>query len=240
MAITSTGYNAALASDKQAPVEYKDKSILGKDDFMKLLLVELQHQDPTEPMDSGKILTQTSQLAGLESAENTKTALEALTATMGQGREFSTISAIGKMADLGSDAIAFDEGEGSSTFELYFPTDVHVGQVNITDADGNDIGVVYDVIDEDGKVINNLANGDGLKAGVHRFTWDGLNINGRQAESGIYKVNAGYADPNDLSAGIKTTKLGAYPIEAVRFEDSKTLVKVGSSYVPLENVLEIY
>jgi flagellar basal-body rod modification protein FlgD len=66
MAITSTGENAALVAEYQAPVAVEDKSILSKDDFMTLLLVELQHQDPTEPMDSEKILSQTSQLATLE------------------------------------------------------------------------------------------------------------------------------------------------------------------------------
>ena len=44
---------------------------LDKDAFMKLLLTELQYQDPTSPMDSEKMLTQTSQLATLETQENT-------------------------------------------------------------------------------------------------------------------------------------------------------------------------
>ena len=43
MAITSTGLNAALYSDYTKTEEVKDKSILGKDDFMKLLLIELQN-----------------------------------------------------------------------------------------------------------------------------------------------------------------------------------------------------
>ena len=83
MAITSTGLNAATNAEYAAANTVKDKTALGKDDFMKLLLVELQHQDPTEPMDSEKILTQTSQLAGLESSENTNKALATLTAGLG-------------------------------------------------------------------------------------------------------------------------------------------------------------
>ncbi|HUH42926.1 MAG TPA: flagellar hook capping FlgD N-terminal domain-containing protein, partial [Sulfurimonas sp.] len=75
MAITSTGLNAATNAEYAAANTSKDKSILGKDDFMKLLLVELQYQDPTEPMDTEKILTQTSQLAPLEASENTNKAL---------------------------------------------------------------------------------------------------------------------------------------------------------------------
>ena len=119
MAITSTGENAALVPEYETTVQAKDKTILGKDDFMKLLLVELQHQDPTEPMDSEKILTQTSQLASLESAENTNKALEDLAASLSNTQQFTTISAIGKTADLGSDSIIFEKGS-TSNFEVYF------------------------------------------------------------------------------------------------------------------------
>ncbi len=95
---------------------------------MTLLLVELQNQDPTEPMDSEKILTQTSQLAGLEASENTNKALEDLAASLSSTQQFSTIAAIGKTADLGSNAIVLEEGS-ASTFEVYFPSDIQQGTV---------------------------------------------------------------------------------------------------------------
>jgi flagellar basal-body rod modification protein FlgD len=34
--------------------------------------------------------------------------------------------------------------------------------------------------------------------------------------------------------------MGTYPIEAVRFENGAALVKVGSNYVPLDQVKEVY
>ena len=221
MAITSTGLNAATNTDVAASTAAANKTVLGKDDFMTLLLVELQHQDPTEPMDSEKILTQTSQLAGLESAENTNKALEELAASLGATQQFSTIAAIGKTADLGSDAISLDEG-ASSAFEVYFPSDIQQGTINITDLQGNDVATI--------DVGTN-------PSGVYQFDWDGLNAAGNPAESGIYRVNADYSDPDGNTL---QTRLGAYPIESVRFENGETLVKVGSSYVPLDNVVEVY
>lgn len=239
MAITATGQNAATAPAVQASATAVDKTQLSKDDFMKLFLTELQNQDPTAPMDTEKILAQTSQLATIESADNTNQALTDLTAALGKTKEFSTVSAIGKTADTGSDGITFDQGT-DSTFEIYFPKDVKVGSVNITDKDGNPTGAVYDVLDANGKKIDNLATTTGLKAGVYQFAWDGTNLNGGKADSGIYHVNATYVDANDTAAGIQQTKLGAYPIESVKFDQGKTYVKLGSSYVPLENVTEIY
>jgi len=221
MAITSTGLNAATNVDYTETTAVKDKSILGKDDFMQLLLVELQNQDPTEPMDSDKILTQTSQLAGLESTENTNKALSDLAAALGTSQQFSTIGAIGKTADLGSNAIAHDEGS-SSLFEVYFPQDVASGNIEITDSEGNIISTIS--LEES-------------EAGVYQFDWDGELTSGEAATSGLYYVSASYKNANgdDL-----TTRMGAYPIESVRFEDGEALVKVGSNYVALENVVEIY
>ena len=221
MAITSIGENAALYAEPTVDTTVEDKTALDKDDFMTLLLVELQNQDPTEPMDSEKILTQTSQLATLEATENTNKALEDLAISLGTANQFSTISAIGKAADLGSNAIIYDEGTTSS-FEVYFPSDIEQGSVQ--------------VLNSSGEVVQTLPVGTN-SSGVYQFDWDGLDSSGNPADSGLYYITASYTDPdgNDLE-----TRLGAYPIESVRFEDGQTLVKVGSSYVSLENIVEVY
>ena len=221
MAITSTGENAALAAEYQAPTVAEDKSILSKDDFMTLLLVELQHQDPTEPMDSEKILSQTSQLATLEASENTNKALADLAVSLGSSQQYTTIAAIGKTADLGSNAIGYDEGS-SSSFEVYFPQEIASGNLEVLDTNGN--------------IVSTMAI-EPNPSGVYQFDWDGTLSNGDAAESGMYYITASYKNPagEDL-----TTRMGAYPIESVRFEDGATLVKVGSSYVDIENVVEIY
>jgi len=99
---------------------------------------------------------------------------------------------------------------------------VQEGTVEITDLSGKKVAVI--------DVGTN-------PSGVYKFSWDGNNTAGEKADSGIYRVNASYADPDGNAL---KTRLGAYPIESVRFEEGKTLVKVGSSYVPLESVVEVY
>jgi len=221
MAITSTGLNAATNAEYVASAKTEDKSALGKDDFMTLLLVELQNQDPTEPMDSEKILTQTSQLANLEAAENTNKALTNLATSLGISQQFSTVAAIGKTADLGSNAITLDEGS-DSTFEVYFPDDIKQGSVEILDKNGNKIKTL-DVGTND--------------KGVYKFTWDGTNTGGNELDSGIYYVTASYTNP--AGEALKT-RMGAYPIESVKFDGTTSYVKVGSSYVELSKIKEIY
>ena len=197
------------------------KGILNKDDFLKLLLVELQYQDPTEPMDSEKILNQTSQLATLESTKNTNKALEELSASLKASKQFSAISAIGKTANMGDNTVVHKKGEQTS-FELYFKDDFKGGVITITDNNGNVIKTQN--IDADSK-------------GVKRFTWDGLDSNGEAVDDGTYRITAIYTDTNNKE---RHTQVGVYPIEGVRFEDGQALVKIGSKYVPLTSVYEIF
>jgi flagellar basal-body rod modification protein FlgD len=232
MAINSVGQNLATYGEVENTKVDEDKSILGKDDFMKLLLVELQHQDPTEPMDSEKILTQTSQLATLEASENTNQALADLALSLGSSNQFSTVSAIGKTADLGSNAVGHDKGTTTS-FEIYFPQDVASGTIEILDTNGNVVSTM-DIQDQKDAEGNLLSNRD---AGVYQFDWDGELSNGTAAESGVYYITSSYMNNAGDQLG---TRMGTYPIESVRFEEGNTLLKVGSAYVPLENIVEIY
>jgi len=219
MAITPTGQNAALAAKTDAYTN--PKGILGKDDFMKLLLVQLQYQDPTEPMDTEKILTQTSQLATLEASDNTNKSLEDLAKSLGNTQQFSTIAAIGKTADLGNDSILHNEG-ANTNFELYFPENIQTGTIEIKDNNGN--------------LVKTLDVGTN-PAGVYQFSWDGFDNGGSSVDDGSYHISASYETQNGTRA---QTRLGAYPIESVRFDGGKALLKLGSNYVPIDKVKEIY
>ena len=217
MAISNVNGTNSLTD---APIGTNPKGVLGKDDFMKLLLVELQYQDPTEPMDSEKILSQTSQLATLESASNTNKALDKLAKSLAANRDFSTIGAIGKIADTGSNAIVFEEGQ-KPMFELYFADEVKNGTVEIMDVNGN--------------VLRTLSIDAGTN-GIAQFEWDGTDTQGDTVEEGTYYVSAKYETPSGES---KKTRVGLYPIESVKFGGDETLVKIGSNYVPFSAIKEV-
>jgi flagellar basal-body rod modification protein FlgD len=218
MAIDSVNNNTATAASSSTAVN--QKGILGKDDFLKLLLLELQNQDPTSPMDSEKILTQTSQLASLESAENTNKSLTTLATSLAASMQLSGISAIGKIADTGSNAVALTKGHNVD-FQLYFPDNVTTGNINILDVDG--------------KVLRTIKVG-ATDAGVAKYTWDGKGDDGSTLSEGTYYVDSSYAK-TDGSTG--ATRIGRYPIESIKFDAGKTFAKLGTSYVDFSSIKEI-
>lgn len=203
-----------------APAGTNPNGILNKDDFLKLLLLELKYQDPTAPMDTEKILAQTSQLATLESTENTNKALEKLAASLSASMQLSGISAIGKVADTGSNAIVLEQGS-SSDFELYFPSDVSSAKVNILDTNGN--------------ILRSMPVGS-LPKGVSKFSWDGTDNNGLAKDAGVYYVESTYTKTDGTNA---TTRVGLYPIESIKFDGDKTLAKLGSNYIDFSTIKEI-
>ncbi|MDD2265786.1 FlgD immunoglobulin-like domain containing protein [Sulfuricurvum sp.] len=213
--LTSSSSTTTTSSSTVNP-----NGVLGKDDFLKLLMLELKYQDPTSPMDSEKILTQTSQLATLESSENTTKALTTLASALTASAQFTGISAIGKVADTGSNAIQLTDGSNTE-FQMYFPSDATTGNVHILDVNG--------------KILKTMAIG-ATNAGVAQYSWDGTNDSGTKLDAGIYYADASYTKADGTSA---TTRVGLYPIDSIKFDSGKTYAKLGSSYVDFSTIKEI-
>lgn len=69
---------------------------LGKDAFLKLLVTQLQYQDPTSPMDNSQFISQMAQFSSLEQMQNVAFAIENLTAVTQQSQMIQFNSFIGK------------------------------------------------------------------------------------------------------------------------------------------------
>ncbi|NPA30346.1 MAG: flagellar hook capping protein [Epsilonproteobacteria bacterium] len=222
MDVTNTLNTPTSIPTNDSDIVSNPDGILDKDDFLELLLIELQYQDPTDPMDTDKILSQTSELASLEASTNTNKALEDLSKTLTETSGMSIVSAIGKMGSLGTNSIVVGDEGSASQFDLYFADDVSSGVITIKDVDGNTVRT-FDIA--------------GFPQGVQTFSWDGTDENGAFLGAGTYYVEADYTTPDGQS---KQTAVGVYPIESVRFDSGEALLKMGSQYYTLDQVKEIY
>lgn len=70
--------------DKEIPKNESETggNSLSNEAFMRLFLEQLKNQDPTAPMETQEILTQTAQLTQVEAQEKMKTAMEKMTSAM--------------------------------------------------------------------------------------------------------------------------------------------------------------
>ncbi|ASM39437.1 flagellar biosynthesis protein FlgD [Campylobacter sp. RM12327] len=199
------------------------KAALDKDAFMKLLLTELKYQDPTSPMDTAKMLEQTSQLATLETQENTNKMMKDLAAQMKAMMSMNSFAALGTMAHTASDAVVKDTMGSDINFSIYFPDVAKSGVYEIYDSTGS-------------KLINSISFGNAPK-GTHEVTWDGKDDDGNEAPLGAYRVKAKYITE---SGEQKETSVGTYPVEAIRFIDGKAEVKIGGKFIDISKISEFY
>ena len=83
---------------------------LGKDEFMQMLVAQMQNQDPTDPMDNSQLTAQLAQFSALEQMENLNSQFE--------GMQQSTTAAISLM-NSGSpvEMVLSDGSEVSGTLE---------------------------------------------------------------------------------------------------------------------------
>ena len=76
---TATGATPATTTDKNKE--------LGKDDFLKLLVAQLQSQDPLNPMDDTEFISQMAQFTSLEQMKNVSNAVQITQATTYIGKQ---------------------------------------------------------------------------------------------------------------------------------------------------------
>ncbi|EAL0269552.1 flagellar basal body rod modification protein [Campylobacter coli] len=229
---TSTSTTSDTSSTSSSGLVSNPNATLDKDAFLKLLLIELQHQDPTDPMDSDKMLTQTSQLSALEMQQNTNTTMQKMVETMQLlSNSFSTsmstsaIGAIGKMATVSDNKIKLTGSDEVIALKMYLPED----------SDEN--GVTLEVYDSNNKLVFSEKSGkQSVSQGLFTMEWPGRNNDGVYAGDGEYTVKMVYNNKNGEKI---TANYGTYPIEGIVFKEGIAYAKMAGQEVPFDAISEI-
>lgn len=84
---------------------------LDKDAFLRLLVTELQNQDPFEPMEETDFIAQLAQFSSLEQAQNTNESLQSLIALQQESQQLTSLAQ--GAALIGKEVTYYDPDEGT-------------------------------------------------------------------------------------------------------------------------------
>jgi flagellar basal-body rod modification protein FlgD len=163
--------------------------------FLKLLVTQLQNQDPTNPMDSSQMTSQLAQISTVSGISTLNTSLTSLSAQLNASQQLQAGGLIGQGVLTAGNSMTVQTGSDSSgnplTYStpigIQFPAAVSDATVTISDANGN--------------VVRTLDIG-AQAAGVVPIAWDANDSTGKPVADGTYtyKVTAaGGATANALS-----------------------------------------
>ena len=86
-----TGSSSTTATQQPAQAGGNPGANLGKDDFLKLFVAQMQHQDPTKPMDDAAMMGQMASFSTLEQMSNIAATNDAVAVTLIQSQSIGLI-----------------------------------------------------------------------------------------------------------------------------------------------------
>ena len=213
-------YNTDISTTAQVEAEH-----LGENDFMKLLIAQLQNQDPLNPASNTEFIAQLAQFSSLEQ-------LTALNTNLEQSLDFNKsvtesinnammVSFIGKTVTAESDEFVYD---GMNSVELTFDLDFEISYGKI------------EIMDDDGLVIRELSL-DSMSEGLRSATWEGLTSLGGQAQEGEYAYQVTVYDSvhNEYDA----SPVFSGVVEGITYKDGTTHLDINGMLVPFDKVMHI-
>lgn len=158
---TETGKKSGATSD-----------IMGKEDFLSLLVAQLKNQDPLNPDEPTEFTAQLAQFSSLEQLFNLNESMETLAASNTSSDQFATLQTIGKNVAYHGSTFEYD-GDGEVELGYQLDGDVADARINIK-KNGYTVAVL---------------DADELDAGNHFLSWDGLTSEGDPAGPGSYSFS---------------------------------------------------
>jgi flagellar basal-body rod modification protein FlgD len=208
---TVNGSTSAVDSLRIGQNQASTNNKLGQDTFLKLMVAQLQNQDPKKPMESGDFLGQLAQFSTVNGIQELQSSFSLLASSLQSSQALQASTMVGRSVLVPSAVVTLPQTDGVS------------GAVDLPESTGN---LVVHVQDAKGQVVKSLNLGQ-QSAGLAHFRWDGLADGGGSLPPGQYKltVEAGGED-----------KTAAYPMLLKAQVESVTLQSNGSPLLNLANI----
>ncbi len=206
-----------ISTDSSKPVDFtalngssavKTSSTQGAEDrFLKLLVTQMQNQDPLNPMDNAQVTTQIAQLNTVSGIDKLNTTLTHMAASFSAAQSIQATSLIGHGVLVPGSNVSLKNG--TAIFGADLPQSVDHLRVSIQDAAGN--------------VLHRVDVGPHA-AGSVVLGWDGVTDAGTSAANGTYKL---VLDASAAGAAVTATSLSFGQVAGVSSTAGGVILNLG-------------
>ncbi len=174
MTASAIGTSASVLEQYQHKNEREVNKDLGKNEFLELLVAQLNNQNPLEPQGNGEFIAQLAQFSTLEGVEKLNSSMGDILHTVHSSQALQASSLVGRKVIIPSDVAMVDTAE---TFK---------GSILVPQSSSN---VYVSVYDDAGSLVSRVNLG-AQEAGNQSFMWDGKDSSGELLPPGKYKFKA--------------------------------------------------
>jgi flagellar basal-body rod modification protein FlgD len=196
---------------------------LSENDFLSLLVAQMQDQDPTQPSDPTAFVNQLASFSEVSGMDSMQTSMNNLSSSMLASQVASGTSLIGQQVIASTDTASLTTG-GTVTGMLAVPSTATSVQVQVEDANGN--------------VVSNFSVTPPSGGGDATFSWNGLTTSGAPAPTGVYTFNVTAAGGGQSTT---LTPMFASTVQSISVDPSTQALSINtnSGSVPLSSVVSV-
>jgi flagellar basal-body rod modification protein FlgD len=217
-----SGIGRSSVLDSLAFKDEPKEQELGRDEFLKLLVAQLENQDPMNPQENGEFVSQLAQFSSLEEAQNLTQSFDGFAANFQSSQHLQATSLVGRPVHVASDnTLLGNEGAISVLAEIPIVADA----------------ASLKVYNSSGGLVDNFDLG-AISPGRNEFVWTGEDANGQRYPAGVYRFEV--STSNDGVAQRAPIYLSSN-VNSVTIEPggSLTLNLAGIGPTPMSDVIQI-
>jgi flagellar basal-body rod modification protein FlgD len=212
--------NVAAASANTTATGKKNDAEGAQDRFLKLLVTQMQNQDPLNPADNAQVTSQFAQISTVQGIEKLNQSMGSLTTTYATQQSVQATSMIGKSVLAKGD-------------QLPLLNQQSIGGVELSEAVDK---LVVSILNSAGDVVQAIDLG-AKRPGVVNFAWDGVNDAGQSLPDGKYSFTV---SAEAAGQTVKTVSLAMGQVNSVAFDKSGAILAVsGLGNVPVGDIKQV-
>lgn len=200
--VNSSGALSKVLADysltRQSAAETKKNNEMGRNEFLKLLVAQLENQDPTKPQDNGEFVAQLAQFSSLEETQKMSASFAGFASAFQSTQHLQATSLVGRPVHVKSDSTALGSTGGVSV---------------IADLTESTSQATLSVYDSAGALVDSYDLGP-QSSGRAEFLWTGYNADEQRFPAGMYTFrvaaydgDTGRAVPTFLSANVNSVTI---------------------------------